>query len=206
MGARFAALGSSANTTALTAVGVAELDDVYVSIDGTFSATGTVEISFDGGTTWESYGSSTTAKAMIGPLPKCSLVRGKNSARASGTVVYAMGGRLRAIDNLRHPVNERVTGLLVDVTSAASSAAKAVYGMAADVWVKSADFVGTYQVEASFDGGTSWGIVGTPAVVASGATSAKIAVPYATHVRITAAVYTSGTLSARYGANLEAVL
>jgi hypothetical protein len=312
-------LGDSANTTELAEFNVGDLEDVYVSIDGTFSATGTVEISFNGGTTWEAYGSSTSAKAMIGPLPKCQLVRGKNSARASGTVSYRLGGNVKRY--LLNPVQELKTGLFGDIvptvasqmqtitcvtvaniaagggtndkftvtdgttlttfeykkdgsfvavagrttidvsgvssaievavaTAAAIAAAypttlsvpvptTAVLSItaaegktvlltetvnnsgfllgavnqgipvpvgrsgAASVWIKAGDFIGTYAVSASFDGGATWAYVQTPTVSSGSTTAALITCMRATHLRIEATAYTSGTLSARYGAAYE---
>ena len=324
MGSKFINLGDSTGTStaALTEAGIGQLEDVYVSVDGVFSATANVEVSSDGGTTWESYSAPTSAKTLVGPLPPCHLVRGKPSAHASGTVSYRLSGKLNR-DNLRLPVGETVAGLmqdivptvasgsqtitavakaniaadggtndyfsvtdsvttvtfelkrgggayvpvagrtLIDCTGATSATDVAVLIAAAvaaafptnlsvpvpttavltatavagktvlftehvadagfllgavnkgigydvsgcgipQVWVKSADFVGTWAVSMSFDGGATWAYAATPAVVSSGATTTLVTCPCrATHVRIEATVYTSGTLSARYGARKE---
>lgn len=72
------------------------------------------------------------------------------------------------------------------------------------VWVVSEDFVGTYAVQVSFDGGASWANSATAVTVASGATSNLTElVTRATTIRVVASTYTSGTLSSRYGAPLE---
>ena len=322
MATKLVNLGDSTgtSTTALTAAGVSHLEDVYVSIDGTFVATGTVEISFNGGTTWESYGSSANPKALVGPLPPCQMVRGKCSAATSGTVSYRLSGNINRA-NLRLPTGETVSGLMGDIVPTVASQSQTITAIAqaniaadggtndyfgvtiggvtttfelkkgggsyvpvsgrtlidctgastattvavliaaaialayptatvavptsavltviapagktvlmtehvndagfllgainqgvgcdvsccgpAQVWVTSANFVGTYAVSVSFDGGVTWANAITPVVVASGVTSSLVTCPRASHVRIEATAYTSGTLSARYGARKE---
>ena len=322
MATKLVNLGDSTgtSTTALTAAGISHLEDCYVSIDGIFSATATVEVSFDGGTTWESYGSSTSAKALVGPLPPCQQVRGKCSAHASGTVSYRLAGNINR-SNLRLPTGETITGLMGDIVPTVASQSQTITAIAktdiaadggtndyfgvtiggvtttfelkkgdgvfvpvvgrtlidcsgattaiqvavliaaaiaaayptatvavpttavltviapagktvlftehvdnsgfkigavnqgvgcdvtgcgpAQVWVKSSDFIGTWAVSVSFDGGTTWAYVAAPAVVGGGSTATLVTCPRGSHVRLEATVYTSGTLSARYGARKE---
>jgi hypothetical protein len=214
MGNKFIDLGTSIGTTALTGQSVGDLEDMYVTMDGTFSATttATVEISFDGGTTWEQYGSSSSAaKALVGPLPRCHLVRGKNSARTSpGTVTYRLcGKRVRATQLLS---GERICGLLTDIfndgatSNVSSGNADVAQGGPATLWLKSTNFVGTYQVEVSFDGGTTWGVYGAPVVITNTSVDSLVTCPRASAVRVMATTYTSGTLSVRYGATREPVV
>jgi hypothetical protein len=324
MGSKFISLGDSTGTAtaALTEVGIGNLEDVYISVDGIFSATANVEVSSDGGTTWESYSAPTTAKSLIGPLPPCHLVRGKPSAHASGTISYRLSGNVNR-SNLRLPTGETLAGLMQDIVPTVASQMQTITAIAkaniaadggtndyfavtdgvttttfelkkgggsfvpvlgrtlidctgvttaievavlsaaaiaaaypttlsvpvpttavlsitaadgytikitehvndggflvgainqgvaydvcgcgpAGVWVKSADFVGTWAVSMSFDGGATWAYAAAPAVVASGVTSTLVTCPCrASHVRIEATTYTSGTLSARYGAHKE---
>jgi hypothetical protein len=198
-------LGDSANTTALTTYNCGELEDVYVTVDGTFSATGTVECSFDNGTTWDVVGSTTAAQKLVGPLPGNTLVRGKNSARASGTVKYRLGGN-KARDIRRLPVREVKEGKGVDITSAAASTAVNVADLDnVKVTLIAANFVGTYAIKVSFDGGTTWGIH-TTAAVASGATLTTVTLPRSTAINVEATAFTSGTLAWRYAGQKESVV
>lgn len=72
------------------------------------------------------------------------------------------------------------------------------------VWITSADFVGVYTIQHSFDGGITWANSISPVTVSSGATSTLSTLPCrATTARVAATTYTSGTLSARYGAAKE---
>jgi len=72
------------------------------------------------------------------------------------------------------------------------------------VWITSANFLGTYAIQHSFDGGITWANSVTPVTVSSGTTSTLTTLPCrATTARVAATTYTSGTLSARYGAAKE---
>lgn len=314
-------LGDFTATATGTAVGVGHLEPgtVYGSVDGTFSGTMQIEISFDG-STYEQYGADiTAAKTSFGPLPYgVKLVRGKCSAFSSGTIKVRAGGNIKR--NELPPVGESIGGKFGDIvptvasqsqtitcvsvaniaagggtndkftvtvgsttvtfeykkdgdfaagagrttidvsadttdadvaatTGAAIAAAfpTATVGVAAavitvtapagstviftenvanagfkigavnygvpvaiggtgipQVWITSADFVGTYVIQHSFDGGETWASSVTPVTVSSGATSTLSTLPSrATTVRVGASTYTSGTLSARYGAAKE---
>lgn len=320
-------LGDFAATGTGTAHGVADLEPgtVYGSIDGTFSGTMAIEISFDG-STYEQYGASVTAaKTLFGPLPGgVKLVRAHCTVYASGALKVRLGGNVKRNDLF--PVMETRSGLLGDIIpttasqsqtitavananiaadggtndyfsvsdgttpvtfelkkgggsfvpvagrtlvdcSGASTATQVAVLIAAaiaaafpstlsvpvptsavitvtavgkktviftehvadagfiigavnygaqvacgdcgipQVWIKSAassDFVGTYVVQISFDGGATWANAVTPVVVSSGATSTLTTlVCRATALRIGASTYTSGTLQGRYGATQE---
>ena len=317
-------LGNFTGTTTGSAfpVGHMEPGTVYGSIDGTFSGTMTIEISFDG-TTYEQYGASvTSAKTLFGPLPGgVKLVRAHCTAFASGTISVRLGGNVKRY--VLDPVMECKSGLfgnlvptvasqsqtitaiaksaiaadagtndyfvvtdgttattfelekgggtftpvagrtlinctaitsstevavaiaaaialaypttlsvpvpgsaVLTITAAAGSTIKVTehvadagflvgavnYGVPVDlggcgipqIWAVSADFVGTYAVQMSFDGGSTWANSVTPVAVSSGTTSTLAAlVCRCTTARIAATTYTSGTLSARYGAPNE---
>lgn len=83
-----AATGSSA------AIKIADLENVYVQTFGTWVGTTIVQVSFDGGTTWADFDSSTSAK-VTAQLPPCTHAR-INFTRTSGTVKAALGGNARA--------------------------------------------------------------------------------------------------------------
>jgi hypothetical protein len=317
-------LGDFNGTTTGTAFTVGDLEpgSVCGSIDGTFSGTMTIEVSFNG-STYEQYGASvTSAKTLFGPLPGgVKLVRAHCTAYASGTISVRLGGNVKRAE--LGPVMEVKSGLfgdlvptvasqsqtitaiaksaiaadggtndyfvvtdgttsttfelkkgggsyvpmagrtLIDCTAITSSTDVAVAIAAAiaaaypttlsvpvpgsavltitaalgstikvtehvndsgflvgavnigvavalgecgipQVWVVSADFVGTYAVQMSFDGGSTWANSAAPVTVSSGAISNLTTLPCrASAVRIAATTYTSGTLSARYGAVLE---
>ena len=91
-------LGDFTGTTTGTAYTVGDLEPgtVYGSIDGTFSGTMTIEISFNG-STYEQYGANVTAaKTLFGPLPGgVKLVRGHCTAFSSGTISVRLGGNVK---------------------------------------------------------------------------------------------------------------
>jgi hypothetical protein len=317
-------LGDFTGTTTGTAFSIGDLEPgtVYGSIDGTFSGTMTIEVSFDG-STFEQYGASVTAaKTLFGPLPGgVTMVRAKCTAYASGTISVRLGGNSRRSDlmspqqyrsglfgnivptvaskaqtitaiaksavaadggtNDYFSVSDSVTTTtfelkkgggsytpvagrtLIDCTAVTTAIEVAVLIAAAiaaaypttlsvpvpttavltvtaadgytvlftehvndsgfligavntgvrvalgdcgipQVWAVSADFVGTYAVQVSFDGGSTWANSASAVTVSSGAISNLAALPCrASAVRIMATTYTSGTLSARYGAVRE---
>ena len=317
-------LGDFTSTVTGSTFGVADLEPgtVYGSIDGTFSGTMVIEVSFNG-STFQQYGSSvTSASTLFGPLPGgVKLVRAHCTVCSSGTIKVRLSGNVKRYDLF--PVMETKSGLfgdlvptvasqsqtitaiaksniaadggtndyftvtdgatattfelekgggsfvpvagrtLINCTAAISSTDVAIliaaaiaaaypttlsvpgpgsavltitaasgytiqvtkyvanagflvgavnYGVPValgecgipQVWAVSADFVGTYAVQLSFDGGTTWANSASPVTVSSGAISNLTTLPCrATAVRIAATTYTSGTLSARYGATLE---
>ena len=316
-------LGDFTGTTTGTAYTVGDLEPgtVYGSIDGTFSGTMTIEISFNG-STYEQYGANVTAaKTLFGPLPGgVKLVRGHCTAFSSGTISVRLGGNVKRTELA--PVAECRSGLLVDLVPTVASQSQTItavakaniaadggtndyfgvtiggvtttlelkkgggsyvptagrtlidctgatsatdvavliaaaiaaafttatvpvpttavltvtapsgstvllteyvndagfligavnYGVPVNtgdcgipqVWMKSADFVGTYVIQVSFDGGSTWANAVTPVVVSSGATSTlSTLVCRASTIRTGASTYTSGTLSSRYGASFE---
>lgn len=97
-------------------------------------------------------------------------------------------------------------GTFADLTSATAATAAAVRGAKdIEVWIHSADFVGTYNVQVSHDDGVTYGTMAST-VVASGATNAKVLVPPTTKVRIAVSAFTSGTLSSSWAGTDEADL
>ena len=200
-------LGDSLTTAtgAKSAFGVGDLEDVYVTIGGAFgTATATVQTSSDGGTTWDTYDSTTATEKLVGPLPPCTLVRGNTTSHgATGTVSYRLAGN--RVISPKMMVGETVCGKGEDIkTSVDTTSALYVGGCGpSKVWLSSADWVGTAVVKVSFDGGSTWGIVAT-VTTASGATASVTTCPRATHVKVVATTNTSGTLKVRYGANKEA--
>lgn len=74
------------------AVNIEQLEEVYVHVSGTFVGTVLVEVSFDGGTTWAQF-DSTTAPKLTAKLPPCGHVRARCSAYTSGTAVVNYGGK-----------------------------------------------------------------------------------------------------------------
>jgi len=201
-------LGDSLTTTtgALTARGVGDLEDLYVSIGGAFgTATATVEASYNG-TDYVTVGSTTTKEALIGPLPPCKLIRGNTTAHgATGTISYRLGGNRPRLN--RTSVAEIVSGKAdADiVTPTADDCGAIILGGCgpAKLHLLSANWVGTYVVKVSFDGGYSWGIFGSPVTVAAGATNTIVTLPRCTHAKVVATTNTSGTLAVYYGAHRE---
>jgi hypothetical protein len=200
-------LGDSTTTTtgALTARGVGDLEDVYVTIGGPFgTGTAVVEISFNG-TNFVLFDSTTTTEKTVGPLPKCRLVRGNTSAHSgTGTISYRLGGNRPRVAKLM--VAEIVSGAGTDILSGTADDSGEINLSGCGpggLWLKSANWVGTYVVKISFDGGNTWGIFGSPVTVASGATSTQVALPRCSHVKVVATTNTSGTLSTYYGAHRE---
>lgn len=193
------------DTGALTARGIGDLEDCYVSIGGAFGAgTATVEVSFDG-TNFVSIGSTTSAEALIGPLPPCRLVRGNTTAHGStGTISYRLGGNRARV--AKAAVAEIYSGKATDIlTGTADDSGSIAMGGCGPgkLQLLSTDWVGTYQVKVSFDGGATWGKWGAPVTVASGATNTLVTLPRCTHAIVVATTNTSGTLSTYYGAHRE---
>lgn len=199
-------LGDSTGTTtgAKTAVCVSDLEDVYVSIGGAFgAATAVVQTSVDG-TNFTTFASTTATEKLVGPLPPCLQVRGNTTAHGStGTISYRLGGNKAR--TTKPPVGEVVCGSGANIaTGVATTAALAVGGCGpATVWLESSDWVGTYEIRISFDGGTTWGIYGEAVAVSSGPTHAVVTVPRCTHLKVVATTNTSGTMTVRYGAVKE---
>lgn len=75
-----------------SAVGIAQLESVYVHVSGTFVGTWHVDVSFDGGTTWVQHATGTAA-ALTAILPPAGHMRGRCSAFTSGTITMYYGGR-----------------------------------------------------------------------------------------------------------------
>jgi hypothetical protein len=95
-------------------------------------------------------------------------------------------------------------GVFADLTSAAAATAAAVLGVKdAEVWIHSADFVGTFNVQISHDDGVTYGTMAST-VVASGVTNTKVLVPSSSKIRVAVSAYTSGTLSSAWSGTDEA--
>ncbi len=86
-----AATGNSAG------VKIADLENVYVMIQGTFVGTWTVQVSFDGGTTYATFATGTESgqPSVTAKLPPCTHTR-LGFTRTSGTLVGRIGGDARA--------------------------------------------------------------------------------------------------------------
>ena len=94
MTSRFINLGSLTSQTAGTAVDISELDSVGVAVGGTFNATYSVEVSFDGSTfvAHPDFAGLTAAKSgALGFVAK--QVRLNVTAYTSGTVTGGGGGK-----------------------------------------------------------------------------------------------------------------
>ena len=187
-----------------TAVCVGDLVDVYVSIGGAFgTATATVETTVDG-TNWDTFGSTATTEKLVGPIPPCFQVRANTTAHGgTGTISYRLGGtRTRSA---RSMVGEVLCGAGANIaTGVATTGSCSVQGCGpATVWLYSTNWVGTYVVKVSLDGGLTWGIYGSPVVVSSGTTDTSVTIPRCTHVAVVATTNTSGTMTMRYGAPKE---
>lgn len=196
---------TTTTTGAKTAVAVGYLESAYVSIGGAFGAgTATVEVSFDG-TNFRTFGSTTTTEKLIGPLPPCKLVRGNVTAHGStGTISMRLGAN-KATAN-KPMVGETVSGELEDIATGVDTTSAVNVSGCGDttVWIYGTDWVGTVAAKVSFDGGSTWAIVGDPITTENGTTDVKITVPRGSQVKVVASTNTSGTLKVRYGTRREA--
>jgi hypothetical protein len=84
-------------------------------------------------------------------------------------------------------------GALTAITAAVARTQSVLGVRDLELFVKSADFVGTYQVSHSLDGGSTYTPTAAAVVVASGVTSTVYTFPTCTHVKLEATTYTSGT-------------
>jgi hypothetical protein len=84
-------MSSHTGTTTGTARRI-DSDEAYVMVAGTFVATIKVEVSFDGGTTYVEF-QSTTVPVVSNKLPPCTHVRTRCSAFTSGQADSYFGGR-----------------------------------------------------------------------------------------------------------------
>lgn len=94
-----------------------------------------------------------------------------------------------------------VTGMSGGITAggAISGTAVAVSGLKdLDVWLHSADFVGTYVLYVSHDAGGSY-VTCKTATVSSGATSTLVRLPPCDRFRVDLTTGTSGTMSVKWG-------
>jgi hypothetical protein len=89
-------LGSFTATATGTARNIADSDEGYCYVGGTFVGTVAIEVSPDAGTTWIQFGASLTAPGITAVLPPATLVRAKCTAFTSGTILVAFGGRDKA--------------------------------------------------------------------------------------------------------------
>jgi hypothetical protein len=203
-------LGDSTTTTtgALTANPISDLDSVYVSIGGAFgTGTAAVQVSFNG-TDFVTYGTATATAGLIGPLPPCKAVRGNTTAHSgTGTISYRLGGNKTTAT--KPMVGEVVSGAAEDITTGVATTSAINVGGCGDttVWLASSAseaWVGTAVVYVSFDGGSTWGAVGSAITTSSGATDSKVTVPRGTHFKVVATTNTSGTMHVYYGARKEA--
>lgn len=75
-----------------SAVSIADLDEAYVTVSGTFVGTWKIQVSFDGGTSWVDFDTGTAAK-LTAVLPPCRFIRAICSAYTSGTILASVSGR-----------------------------------------------------------------------------------------------------------------
>jgi hypothetical protein len=194
---------TTTGTKAAAAVGY--LESAYVTIGGAFGVgTAKVEVSFDG-TNFREFGSTTSTETLIGPLPPCKLVRGNVTDHGStGTISMRLGANKVTMN--KPMVGETVSGEMEDITTGvATTTAVDLSGCGdATVWLYGTNWVGTVAAKVSFDGGSTWAIVGTPTTTEGGTTDTKITVPRGSRVKVVASVNTSGTLHVYYGARREA--
>lgn len=197
-------LGPVEDGNAGAATVVSELDKAIAVVSGTFTGTWILSISRDGGTTWEAFATDTAAKVVTG-IPRCGLAKielgaGSGAVEASVIGVCYEAGRRRNADP--GPIRE---GQNADVTSAAyATAVKAADLQGVQVRLYSADFVGTYDVQASADGST-YVSCQTPVVVTEGATAATVTLPRCASFKVGASAYTGGTLSSSWAGSADRV-
>lgn len=91
----FADVAATGNSAAIQ---IADLEEVYVMIFGTFVGTWTVQVSFDDGTTWATFATGTESgqPSVTAKLPPAGKAR-LGFTRTSGTLKGALGGNLRAV-------------------------------------------------------------------------------------------------------------
>ena len=94
-------LGDSLTTAAaaLTAYGVGDLEEVYVTICSAGNGVGTCKVQYSvDGTNWLDFSSTSVTGGtytLVGPLPPCLLIRGNTTAHGtSGTISYRAGGNV----------------------------------------------------------------------------------------------------------------
>lgn len=87
----------AANTTGNgTPIGIDDLDDINVQVDGTFVATIQIQGQIDGGSTWFPVGTAATAPALVNAATTFfSKLRAKMTAYTSGTPIIFAGGHKR---------------------------------------------------------------------------------------------------------------
>jgi len=94
-------------------------------------------------------------------------------------------------------------GTLTAITEAAAVTASVLGAKNVELLVKSANFVGVYEVSHSFDGGVTYTLTAAAVTVASDATSTVYKPPTCTHIKLEATTYTSGTSLLGYWAGSE---
>ena len=85
-------LGDFTATGAGSAVDISELESVRTYVVGTFTGTVAIQISFDSGTTWVNWDTS-TATELQSELPPCGRVRANVTTLSGGSVKVRYGGR-----------------------------------------------------------------------------------------------------------------
>ena len=205
-------LGDSLTTAAaaLTAYGVGDLEDVYVTICSAGNGVGTCKVQYSvDGTNWLDFSSTSVTGGtytLVGPLPPCLLIRGNTTAHGtSGTISYRAGGNVAKSSRMLTNAVTCGANVNIDATPTSTTVAASVAGCGTPtVFLSSSDWHGTYAVRISFDGGVTWGTYATSAALALASfTTYSHTPPRCTHVIVVATTNTSGTLVSTYGAHQE---
>lgn len=187
-------LGPVAHDAGGVATNISDLRTPYAIIAGTFSATWTLKFSTDGGTTWVTIDTGTAAK-VVGPLPDCGLAK-IDLGTGTGSVTCSIVGRCYEATRKRNADPGKLRGgVVADLVTATNSALVKTRDLQrTQVYLYSADFVGTYNVQVTMNDGTAY-VNHTSTAVESGATAVTVTLPPCTGFRVGASVRSAGTLS-----------
>lgn len=185
------------------ATDISEFDSAIAVVGGTFTGTWVLKVSFDSGTTWHDFATNTVPAVVTG-IPRCGMARfdlgsGSGTGECSVIGVCYEAGRKRNADPGR--IRE---GYIADITSQTYKTAVPVEDLVGTkVRLYSADFIGTYDVQVSFDGTVFCSH--TSAIVAGGATAVTVSLPLCVSFKVGASAFSSGTLSSAWSGSAARV-